>query len=269
MMRRTIRAALCLLALCGGLSAQTIVKSSGASNIGNLGDVTLASKTDGDGLRVNADGDFVNTALFDPTTTDLLAARMAANWGAAGTSACATTDGIMYDNDTVVGCNPNFRLINDTQLYLGVSDPSSTYKIVFGTSGNRVSIFGDVDALKFQTLNGTVTPLTLGGAQTALFKDTTTTTGVTTVNTDAGAGQGATVLAAWRDNAGTTTYASVGATGLVTVTGLDHRDGGTRPTCDASTRGTSWFDEGGAGVADSFAICAKDAADAYDWRTIY
>ena len=43
----------------------------------------------------------------------------------------------------------------------------------------------------------------------------------------------------------------------------------TRPTCSASTRGTFWVIQGGAGVQDSVAVCAKSAADAYAWRTIY
>lgn len=34
-------------------------------------------------------------------------------------------------------------------------------------------------------------------------------------------------------------------------------------------RGKIWMDFGAASVKDSFAICAKDAADAYAWHTIY
>jgi hypothetical protein len=43
----------------------------------------------------------------------------------------------------------------------------------------------------------------------------------------------------------------------------------TKPTCDASTRGTLWFTKGGAGTKDSLEVCAKDASDVYAWRTIY
>jgi hypothetical protein len=46
-------------------------------------------------------------------------------------------------------------------------------------------------------------------------------------------------------------------------------DPGARPPCDSTRRGTFWNDEGAAGVKDSVAVCAKDAADAYDWRTLY
>jgi hypothetical protein len=42
-----------------------------------------------------------------------------------------------------------------------------------------------------------------------------------------------------------------------------------KPACDSTTRGTTWFTQGGAGVKDSYEVCAKDAADAYAWRTLY
>ena len=42
-----------------------------------------------------------------------------------------------------------------------------------------------------------------------------------------------------------------------------------KPTCDSTTRGTFWYTQGGAGVKDAVEVCAKDAADAYAWRTIY
>ena len=50
-----------------------------------------------------------------------------------------------------------------------------------------------------------------------------------------------------------------------------HADGGfqlitnTRPTCNAARRGTSWYVAGGAGVADTYEVCGKDAADSYAW----
>jgi hypothetical protein len=42
-----------------------------------------------------------------------------------------------------------------------------------------------------------------------------------------------------------------------------------KPTCNVSTRGTTWFTQGEAGVKDSFEVCAKSAEDAYAWRTMY
>ena len=44
-------------------------------------------------------------------------------------------------------------------------------------------------------------------------------------------------------------------------------DGGTQPTCAAGIRGSLWYEAGGAGVADTFEICGKQAAgDTYAWR---
>lgn len=40
-----------------------------------------------------------------------------------------------------------------------------------------------------------------------------------------------------------------------------------RPTCTADTRGDVWNTFGGAGVADTFAVCQKDSADVYAWVT--
>lgn len=42
-----------------------------------------------------------------------------------------------------------------------------------------------------------------------------------------------------------------------------------KPACGAGTRGTFWVTQGGAGVKDNVEVCAKDAANAYAWRTIY
>jgi hypothetical protein len=42
-----------------------------------------------------------------------------------------------------------------------------------------------------------------------------------------------------------------------------------KPTCDSSKRGTLWFTQGAGGVKDALEVCAKDAGDAYAWRTIY
>lgn len=42
-----------------------------------------------------------------------------------------------------------------------------------------------------------------------------------------------------------------------------------KPGCSSTTRGTFWVAQGSAGVKDSVEVCAKDAADAYAWRTLY
>jgi hypothetical protein len=44
---------------------------------------------------------------------------------------------------------------------------------------------------------------------------------------------------------------------------------GTRPACNAALRGRLWYSAGGAGIKDEVAVCAKDSADQYGWRTVY
>lgn len=43
---------------------------------------------------------------------------------------------------------------------------------------------------------------------------------------------------------------------------------GTRPTCDATHRGTVFYVAGGGGVADTHESCVKDAADVYAWSSL-
>jgi hypothetical protein len=45
--------------------------------------------------------------------------------------------------------------------------------------------------------------------------------------------------------------------------------GGAKPACASGTRGSFWYEPSGAGVKDTVEVCAKDAGDAYAWRTIY
>lgn len=57
--------------------------------------------------------------------------------------------------------------------------------------------------------------------------------------------------------------------GLLTMAGTwDAGDPGTRPTCDATVRGRYWHDFGGAGVADTVAVCAKSSGDVYAWHDL-
>lgn len=42
-----------------------------------------------------------------------------------------------------------------------------------------------------------------------------------------------------------------------------------KPTCNSAHRGWTWATKGGAGVADTFEVCNKDAADAYSWRALF
>jgi hypothetical protein len=41
-----------------------------------------------------------------------------------------------------------------------------------------------------------------------------------------------------------------------------------KPTCNADNRGRVYYLDGAAGVADTYEICGKDAADVYAWKAI-
>lgn len=43
----------------------------------------------------------------------------------------------------------------------------------------------------------------------------------------------------------------------------------TKPTCSSTVCGTFWATQGDPGTKDSVEVCAKDASDAYAWRSLY
>jgi len=62
--------------------------------------------------------------------------------------------------------------------------------------------------------------------------------------------------------------ADSGAAKLQVTGGIQYADG-TRPGCDATHRGSTWYVGGGSGAKDTFALCGKDASDAYAWQSIF
>lgn len=63
--------------------------------------------------------------------------------------------------------------------------------------------------------------------------------------------------------------AGTGGVRVSAPSGLIVDDAGTKPTCDATTRGAIWYDAGGAGVLDTLEVCRKDAGDAYAWVSLF
>jgi hypothetical protein len=76
-------------------------------------------------------------------------------------------------------------------------------------------------------------------------------------------GGGVLVMTQASDGAGNVSSFSVSPSGLAVTTG------GTKPTCSVTFRSYLWIVTGGAGVADTFEVCAKDAGDAYAWRALW
>ena len=99
------------------------------------------------------------------------------------------------------------------------------------------------------------------------IEDNTTTTGVTRLSIQEGAGQSTTPGFEYRLTSGTlnngTLVWSIAAGGEPTWGST------TEATCASGTRGQVVMVHGGAGVADTFRICRKDAADVYAWTALY
>lgn len=82
------------------------------------------------------------------------------------------------------------------------------------------------------------------------------------------------------DTAGNTTMngtlsmaTASGTEGILTISSASSGGGlqlssGTKPTCNAATRGLIWYTAGGAGIADTAEICAKSSSDVYAYRSI-
>lgn len=62
-------------------------------------------------------------------------------------------------------------------------------------------------------------------------------------------------------------YLSSSAAGVSTPYGFVLATAGAQPTCAVGIRGMQWIIQGGAGVADIYQVCQKDAANAYGWVT--
>jgi len=69
-----------------------------------------------------------------------------------------------------------------------------------------------------------------------------------------------------RQSAGIFRLSDSAGTGLLST--VRFMDPGTRPACDSTVRGLYWHEFGSAGVGDTIMACAKDNADAYDWRSM-
>jgi len=133
--------------------------------------------------------------------------------------------------------------INSTGYKLGWSDTA-----LYRDAANTLQLGADAATASAQVFKG------------ADSTGSGTTGGNLTLKAGAGTSgnaQGGALILSGGANAGS------GEAGAVAIA-----DGGTKPTCDAARRGSIWYDAGGAGVADTFEVCAKAAADTYAWRAL-
>lgn len=67
-----------------------------------------------------------------------------------------------------------------------------------------------------------------------------------------------------------TEYARVNGNGFqISNGGLTLKPGISQSVCDTTRRGMLWFTQGATNVKDTLQVCAKDASNAYQWRTLY
>lgn len=65
-------------------------------------------------------------------------------------------------------------------------------------------------------------------------------------------------------------YLGTGLNNYIDLPNIDPASGSPgKPTAAAGIRDSKWHTRGGAGVADKYEICRKDAADAYAWTALY
>ena len=143
----------------------------------------------------------------------------------------------------------------------GQSGNLTTWQNSGGTEVARVNAGGGMAAQEFFNLNGT------------FYQNG--------VNVDVGSGgiyrfassasQGATKdLSLSRASAGVLQVGDGGANSNGTILARIHTwANGTEGTCDSTLRGQVVMVQGGAGVADTFRVCRKDAANAYAWTALY
>ena len=132
---------------------------------------------------------------------------------------------------------------------------------IYAFTGNSTVIPGRTGDFDFET--GTTNSVTeqSGNYITGTGNNTAGTTGLARFKTGNGVVSGDIELTT---GTGSTTRGKTN----ISSAGLQLTTSGSRPAASSIRRGMIWIVQGGGGVADTVAICTKDAADAYAWRTL-
>ena len=253
----------------GELRLATAPAASATRSVFGLGSAIAGGSSSGTYFGINAAngflGDFVNwqvngSSAFRINYLGNISIGASTSIGASGMS--VSNVGTLSFANTSAGTSAGQRITGAAGTGAG------NFLALRGTSGgtatDQLRINGDLKAV---LIGQTVSTSSLANLSLGLF-DSTTTSGVTRQIIQAAAGQGTTNLLEAR------LYNATFGSGT-TVFELE-ADGSFRsiptaskPTCVAGIRGTYWYTQGGTGVKDGVEICAKDAADAFGWRTIY
>jgi hypothetical protein len=133
---------------------------------------------------------------------------------------------------------------------------------------NNAGAFGGASNFLFTSATGQVTLNQAGNGNNALYgkrvTDSAPTGNFILFQNQAGS---ADLFKVAVDGAVTLNTAT-GTQDVLTVQNAIQLTTGTRPTCNAATRGTLWYVAGGTGVADTFQACIKSAGDVFNWTSL-
>jgi hypothetical protein len=232
-----------------------ITGGNSAANGGTYYGLNAATGFIGDFLRFELAG----SAAFSVNRLGTITVGTGNTYGSAGIS--VSNVGTLAIANSSTGASAALRITG------AAGTGSGNFLALRGTSGgtatDQLRINGDQKAVMVGQ-----TVATTGLASMSLYVgDTTATSGVTRLAIQEGPGQGSTNgfeyrLTSATANGGTLVW-SISAGGEPTWGNTSEG------TCSSTLRGQVVMVQGGSGVKDTFRICAKDAADAYAWRTIY
>jgi len=234
------------------LGSEALNRTTTGSENTVIGFQTLFSNTSGSSNTANG-----AYALYSNTTGG---SNTAIGWSSLGYSTTGSSNTAIGSNSLGVGTvTGNYNTANGA-LALGGN-----------TTGSSNTAIGASAGWKSGATPATANAVTIGSNLTFLgyqsgLGSTTQRTNSTAIGNEAYVDADNTVVLGDENVvdvfAGSTKQAKVSAKGIQLTTG-------TKPTCDATTRGTVWYVAGGTGVADTSEMCRKDAGDAYAWVALY
>jgi hypothetical protein len=259
---------------------------------GFTGNLIQAEVNGADRLAIDAYGQFVSSiqsqagvreAVWRATVSDASGAELILGNATladtafvpmtVGIGSGSTREGLVFRGLTTSANDTGTTSLVSFQAFQVSGDPlngtlanlSTRPAFTFGASSSGV-ISARMEATGQWNFGATAYNGQVSGVDLAIF-DTTATTGATREIIQAGAGQSTTNLTEWRANnatlgSGTLGFAIAGDT-------IPQWGSVAEPTCNSSNRGKLAMVQGGAGVADTFRVCTKDAADAYAYRALF
>ncbi len=172
----------------------------------------------------------------------------------------------------VLGGNANRITVTNTNTYDAII--AGNAHTISATGTNNVIVGGESSTISGSSVKDVVV---LGGCQVkpsatgvvAAADTTCSDFSVTTANQFAGRFANGYWLTGGGVAIGTSSAPTSSSAALEVNGGVKLNTATAKPTCSSTTRGTFWVVQSGAGVKDTVEVCAKDAGDAYAWRTIY